>query len=106
MIISYVKWTQKFKMRSNGVSVSKVEIVNGCNGAHEQGLRILIVGAGIGGLTAAIALRKQGHRVLVMPGPKCETSSLLILHFSCSNNHDSPASWEQPFISLPMLMVF
>ena len=70
MIISYVKWTQKFKMGSNGVSVSEVGIVNGCNGAHEQCLRILIVGAGIGGLTAAIALRKQGHRVLVMPGPK------------------------------------
>jgi hypothetical protein len=66
----YVKWAQKFKMRSNGVSVSEVGIINGCNSAHEQGLRILIVGAGIGGLTAAIALRKQGHRVLVMSGPK------------------------------------
>ncbi|KAL4865541.1 hypothetical protein BDV12DRAFT_211035 [Aspergillus spectabilis] len=28
-----------------------------------QGLRILIAGAGIGGLSAAIALRQQGHRV-------------------------------------------
>ena len=30
-----------------------------------KGLRILIVGAGIGGLTAAIALRREGHIVEV-----------------------------------------
>ena len=31
----------------------------------EGGLKILIAGGGIGGLTAAIALRKQGHEVKV-----------------------------------------
>jgi 2-polyprenyl-6-methoxyphenol hydroxylase-like FAD-dependent oxidoreductase len=30
-----------------------------------KGLKVLIVGAGIGGLAAAIALRQQGHEVEV-----------------------------------------
>lgn len=48
----------------NGIS----NILNGrgADGETEQkGLKILIAGAGIGGLTAAIALRQQGHGVQV-----------------------------------------
>lgn len=35
------------------------------NSHGQNGLRVLIVGAGIGGLVAAIALRQQGHHVEV-----------------------------------------
>jgi NADPH-dependent 2,4-dienoyl-CoA reductase/sulfur reductase-like enzyme len=44
---------------------SGVNSVNGIQKEEPTGLKILIVGAGIGGLTAAIALRKNGHEVLV-----------------------------------------
>lgn len=37
------------------------------NGNAESGLRVLVIGAGIGGLTVAIALRQQGHHVEVCP---------------------------------------
>ncbi len=42
--------------------------VNGVNGAGQHasgGLQVLIVGAGIAGLSTAIGLRKQGHQVQV-----------------------------------------
>lgn len=49
------------------------ESLNGSNltnGHHSLGekrpLRVLIIGAGIGGLTAAIGLRRQGHHVEVI----------------------------------------
>lgn len=35
------------------------------NGTAHKGLKVLIAGAGIGGLAAAIALRQQGHHVEV-----------------------------------------
>lgn len=35
------------------------------NDVSRSGLKVLIAGAGIGGLTAAIALRQQGHNVEV-----------------------------------------
>ncbi len=60
-----------------GQSIEKCVTLNGdVNGDHgtestlrqpgrQISLRVVIVGAGIGGLTAAIALRRQGHEVVV-----------------------------------------
>lgn len=39
--------------------------VDGSNGHSPDGLKILVVGAGIAGLSVAIALRKQDHHVHV-----------------------------------------
>jgi monoamine oxidase len=45
---------------------TQTTVTNGYHGPEKKrALKILIVGAGIGGLTAAIGLRRQGHHVEV-----------------------------------------
>lgn len=53
-----------------------------------KGLNILIVGGGIGGFTAAIALRQQGHRVTV--------------HFPLKQTMAGNAKYTQIFESAPV----
>jgi NADH dehydrogenase FAD-containing subunit len=64
--------TKFYNPMSNGPSAS-VNGINGVNGhandategTSSASLNIFIVGAGIGGLTAAIGLRRNGHNVSV-----------------------------------------
>jgi thioredoxin reductase len=50
----------------NGNGPSKIATNGSTVGVKSHGLHIVIIGAGIGGLTAAIFLRKQGHRVTLL----------------------------------------
>jgi NADPH-dependent glutamate synthase beta subunit-like oxidoreductase len=61
--------TKFYNPMANGSS-AQVNGINGhskdqINGAASASLNISIVGAGIGGLTAAIGLRRNGHNVSV-----------------------------------------
>lgn len=57
------------------------------NGTEQKaGLKILIVGAGIGGLTAAIALRKQGHHVQIFEQSRFATETGAALHLAPNAN--------------------
>lgn len=52
---------------TNGVNGASRTTANGSSpSTSSDGLHIIIIGAGIGGLTAAIYLRKQGHHVTLL----------------------------------------
>jgi len=68
----------------NGTSVALNGFTN--NGAQKTGLRILIVGAGIGGLTAAIALRRQGHEILIFEQSQLASELGAAIHLQPNSN--------------------
>ncbi|KAJ3528055.1 hypothetical protein NM208_g10396 [Fusarium decemcellulare] len=52
---------------TNGINGASKTTVNGSSlTTSSEGLRIIVIGAGIGGLTAAIYLRRQGHHVTLL----------------------------------------
>ncbi|KAE8311999.1 hypothetical protein BDV41DRAFT_540085 [Aspergillus transmontanensis] len=54
--------------------------------SENRPLKVLVVGAGIGGLTAAIALRKQGHDVHVFEQSRLATETGAALHLAPNAN--------------------
>ncbi len=52
----------------------------------QEPLRILIVGAGIGGLTAAIALRQQGHDVTIFEQSRMAQETRAAIHLAPNSN--------------------
>ena len=71
---------------TNGNHVNETLISNGTHTASKEPLRILIVGAGIGGLTAAIALRQQGHHVEVFEQSQFASELGAAVHLAPNSN--------------------
>ncbi|KAK5105815.1 hypothetical protein LTR62_002118 [Meristemomyces frigidus] len=64
-------------------------IMSGKNGSsHEAGLplRVLVVGAGIGGLSAALALRQQGHHVELFESSRLAQETGAAIHLASNAN--------------------
>ena len=52
------------------------------NGVPHSGLRVIIAGGGLGGLTAAISLRQQGHHVQVFEQSRFANETGAAIHLT------------------------
>ena len=71
---------------SNGNHVNGTELSNGTRSQSKEPLKVLIVGAGIGGLTTAIALRQQGHHVQVFEQSQFASELGAAVHLQPNSN--------------------
>lgn len=70
-----------------GLSNESASVNNGDRSSNsKEPLTILIAGAGIGGLTAAIALRQQGHHVKIFEQSRLATESGAAIHLAPNCN--------------------
>ncbi|RYP00594.1 hypothetical protein DL764_006468 [Monosporascus ibericus] len=70
----------------NAASNGTLAASSGASEADSHGLRIVIIGAGIGGLTAAVYLRKQGHKVTLLEQSRFANELGAAMHLAPNSN--------------------